>query len=426
MTRKTSAVAGRSPARKSPLRTAGLTGMPVLAAPGEHPGLRARPGLPGADLRRLMIGEFGEWLRSRTNRQHRPFQQDTVSAYTETARVLDRWMTEQGEEGDFTACDTALLNRFFAAYHAAHGQGGTNTRQRNLRHLFTWLEQVYQHPHPYTDGLHRYSPAKVQPSTLAHGFINDLLEVTGGGRARGFGDARDHAMIRMLTEGVRRTELVQQQTDDLSADLIAQPFVRVVLAATLFTHESAAFGVDVPAGFDDDLLLRCRSGWVVAGVVRPAEEAGERGNGFEQQRVEFGLLADGALRAVAGYEPVPLGLGLVLGGLLARFVACPPPVQRLGAGHGDGPALPGRGPRAPGRPAGVRLVAGELGDGFLGAGIVDEVLAGCGGGDERRGGGVVEGAGQSVGDPVQPGDRIVGEQWLLAAGEFEVVAQVGG
>ena len=35
-------------------------------------------------------------------------------------------------------------------------------------------------------------------------------------------------MIRMLTEGVRRTELVQQQTNDLPVDVIAQPFVRVV------------------------------------------------------------------------------------------------------------------------------------------------------------------------------------------------------
>jgi hypothetical protein len=35
-------------------------------------------------------------------------------------------------------------------------------------------------------------------------------------------------MIRMLTEGVRRTELIQQQTNDLPVDVIAQPFVRVV------------------------------------------------------------------------------------------------------------------------------------------------------------------------------------------------------
>ena len=59
------------------------------------------------------------------------------------------------------------------------------------------------------------------------------------------------------------------------------------------------------------------SGWAVAGVVRPAEETGERGDGLEQQRVEFGLLVSGALGVEAGDEPVPLGLGLVLvlGGL---------------------------------------------------------------------------------------------------------------
>ena len=47
------------------------------------------------------------------------------------------------------------------------------------------------------------------------------MEVTGGGRARDFERARDHAMIRMLAEGVRRMELVQQQIDDLPVDLIA-------------------------------------------------------------------------------------------------------------------------------------------------------------------------------------------------------------
>jgi site-specific recombinase XerD len=52
--------------------------------------------------------------------------------------------------------------------------------------------------------------------------------VTGSGKARRFEDVRDHAIIRTLTEGVRRTELIQLQTNDLSTDLIAQPFVRVL------------------------------------------------------------------------------------------------------------------------------------------------------------------------------------------------------
>jgi hypothetical protein len=67
------------------------------------------------------------------------------------------------------------------------------------------------------------------------------------------------------------------------------------------------------------------SGWAVAGVVRPAEETGERRDGLEQQRVEFGLLVGGVLGVEAGDEPVPLdqGLVLVLGGLPAGLRSLP-------------------------------------------------------------------------------------------------------
>jgi integrase/recombinase XerD len=225
---------GRAAGRKSPLRVVTeLQPLTIEQPPdpeetGPGLGLGRSPELTAAQLRRLMISEFRDWLRSRTNRNGRPFQADTVSAYADAAIALDTWMTAEDVDGDFTVCDTKMLNRFFAAYHDAHGQGGTNTKQRNLRHLFSWLEREHDHPHPYTDDLQRYTPAKTRPSTLAGQFITDLLEVTGNGRARGFEDARDHAMIRMLTEGVRRTELVQQQTCDLPVDVIAQPFVRVV------------------------------------------------------------------------------------------------------------------------------------------------------------------------------------------------------
>jgi hypothetical protein len=74
----------------------------------------------------------------------------------------------------------------------------------------------------------RYAPVKGRPSTLSGGFIKDLLEVTGGGKARDFWNARDHAMIRVLTEGARRAELVQMRLADLPADLIPTPYVRVV------------------------------------------------------------------------------------------------------------------------------------------------------------------------------------------------------
>jgi hypothetical protein len=179
-------------------------------------------------MRQVMISEFVEWLRTRTNRHGRPFQLETISAYQDAAVALSGWMTSAGLEADFTGCDTAVLNRFFRWYHDSHSQGGVNTKQRNPQHLFSWLAVEYGHPHPYTDALVRYAPVKSRPSTLAAEFIKDLLEVTGGGRARDFENARDHAMIRVLTEGVRRAELVQLHLGDLPVDLIARPYVRVV------------------------------------------------------------------------------------------------------------------------------------------------------------------------------------------------------
>jgi hypothetical protein len=201
--------------RKSPLRLAAEPA-PVI---DRRPVLPPDPGSLGncspEDLRQLMISEFGQWLRSRTNRHKRPFQEDTISAYQDAAVALSAWMTREGLDTDFTGCDTAVLNRFFRWYYGKYGQGGTNTKQRNLMHLFTWLEAEHGHPHPYTDDLARYAPVKTRPTTLATDFIKDLLAVTGGGTARDFERARDHAIIRMLTEGVRRTELVQQRLDDL-------------------------------------------------------------------------------------------------------------------------------------------------------------------------------------------------------------------
>jgi site-specific recombinase XerD len=87
---------------------------------------------------------------------------------------------------------------------------------------------MYDHPHPYTDELNRYAPVKVAPSTLSLDFIKDLLSVTGNGRGKSFADVRDHAIIRVLCEGLRRTELVQMRMDDLPADLVLQPVIRVV------------------------------------------------------------------------------------------------------------------------------------------------------------------------------------------------------
>jgi integrase/recombinase XerD len=180
---------GGSGPRKSPLRLATdpvplVSGVSSRAADVCADAGFQRRDLSPAQRRQVMISEYGEWLRSRTNRHGRPFQAESISAYRDAAVALSAWMTSSGLEADFIGCDTAALNRFFRSYLASHSQGGTNTKQRNLRHLFTWLAVEYGHPHPYTDGLVRYAPVKVRPSTLAADFIKDLLTATGDGRAQ--------------------------------------------------------------------------------------------------------------------------------------------------------------------------------------------------------------------------------------------------
>src|SRR5438552_18814876 len=54
---------------------------------------------------------------------------------------------------------------------------------------------------------------------------------------------------------------------------------------------------------------RERSGCVVAGSARFAEQAGECGDGFEQQRVEAGLLVGGAAGVELGGGATVFGLG---------------------------------------------------------------------------------------------------------------------
>jgi hypothetical protein len=200
------AVSGKP--RKSPLRadTGSHTARDAVPAPGRRiiPGGKGK--LSATDLRQLAISEFAAWLREQTNKFDRPFQEHTITNYTDAARTLDRWMTAEKIDEDFTVCDTAMLNRFFARYLKTHTQGGTNTLQRNLAHLFAWLDEVYNHPNPYTARLNRYAPTKKRPATLAEDFIKDMLEVTGGGKARSFEDVRDHAIIRVFTEGGTRVQ----------------------------------------------------------------------------------------------------------------------------------------------------------------------------------------------------------------------------
>lgn len=70
---------------------------------------------------------------------------------------------------------------------------------------------------------------KGKPQTLSSSFVDDLLEVTGNGKARDFETARDHAVIRILrSEGIRREELLSMTMHTLPADVIRNPVFRLV------------------------------------------------------------------------------------------------------------------------------------------------------------------------------------------------------
>ncbi|WP_324783078.1 site-specific integrase [Streptomyces sp. H51] len=198
------------------------------ASPAPLRAVRAVKG--GEDARLALIDELELHLSTTTNKHGRPYQRRTINAYKYAAVQLHHWMTAKKTPGDFTSVDTATLNRFFRWYYQEHDvpksqdgkggyTGGTNTVQRNLRALFSYLAEEYDHPNPYQDRkLQRYAtPPLGKPKTLSTDFVADMLKATGNGspRVRDFQTVRDHAILRVLTEGLRSDELLNLRVQDL-------------------------------------------------------------------------------------------------------------------------------------------------------------------------------------------------------------------
>ncbi|MGW0750267.1 tyrosine-type recombinase/integrase [Streptomyces sp. NPDC002587] len=188
------------------------------------------------DVRTALIAELELHLSTTTNKKGRPFQRRTVNAYKYAATQLHNWLTASPQMNavgvavtSFTDVDTATLNRYFRWYYQTHDvpksqdgkggyTGGTNTTQRNLRALFLYLSEEYEHPDPYADPkLQRYAtPPMGKPKTLSADFISDCLKITAyGPDTRDFHTTRDHAILRVLTEGLRSDELLNLRVQDL-------------------------------------------------------------------------------------------------------------------------------------------------------------------------------------------------------------------
>jgi site-specific recombinase XerD len=82
---------------------------------------------------------------------------------------------------------------------------------------------------------------------LSADFIKELLAITGGGHGKSFADVRDHALIRVLTEGLRRTEVTEMRMTDLPLDLVSQRVIRVVPLKGARAEESGRVVLVAPA-----------------------------------------------------------------------------------------------------------------------------------------------------------------------------------
>jgi integrase/recombinase XerD len=160
---------------------------------------------------------FESHLRIATSKHHKPYSEKSIRAYLESARQLDRWLTEQDHRGGFDTVDADILNRFFRAYLEGHSQGGTNTRQRNIMNLFNWLvAEEYMARSPYEDKrFARYRADVKAPDVLDDALISALLKVTSG---RDYESVRDNAIIRLFLTGMRREQMAMLNVEDL--DLI--------------------------------------------------------------------------------------------------------------------------------------------------------------------------------------------------------------
>jgi hypothetical protein len=91
----TQRVARKSPRRAAQLPATALSRSPAGICRDSRKAFLARSA-PDIDQRIQHV------TATKANKRHRPFQQDTVLSYTETARVLDRWLSQQDIDGDFT------------------------------------------------------------------------------------------------------------------------------------------------------------------------------------------------------------------------------------------------------------------------------------------------------------------------------------
>lgn len=152
-------------------------------------------------------------LETVPNRRGLPYSKETIGAYVDAVKSLNVYLTEQNFAQGFEAVDVSHLNGYLVWYRSRNDQGGTVTKQGNLRPFFAWVADSFDIPNVYLDKRRNvYKRTAGAPPTLPQECIEDLLRVTSG---RTFMDLRDNLIIRLLCVGPRRCEMAALQYEHL-------------------------------------------------------------------------------------------------------------------------------------------------------------------------------------------------------------------
>lgn len=118
-------------------------------------------------------------LRAVTNRRNKPYEEDTIRAYLDAVISLEAFLARAEFPAGYQALGVDDINAYLADYRARNGQGGTVTKQSNLRVFFAWLAREYQVDNAYLHpDRNRYARGEDPPPVLADELITALLRTT--------------------------------------------------------------------------------------------------------------------------------------------------------------------------------------------------------------------------------------------------------
>ena len=168
--------------------------------------------IAGLDSIEQLVPDFERSLRA----QHKSPR--TIEAYTEAARLLDRFLSEKGMPRQVRSIGREHVEAFIDDQLSRWKPATAAVRYRSLQAFFKWCEsdgEITSSP------MLKMKPPRVEPPevpVIPDDDLGRLLKTTQG-RERTFDDYRDAALMRMFIDtGARLSEVTGLQLDDVDLD----------------------------------------------------------------------------------------------------------------------------------------------------------------------------------------------------------------